>query len=108
MPDSFYKSSDQILVVNRTVNVTSWSTRQYIYMFDFEFRALTVITDYTSSKEASEVLPFPALDPETLRSMRDKLIDLGGNPKPLEPEADPKQAFVIPKPLRRNDNGPKP
>jgi hypothetical protein len=99
MSDSYFKSSDQILVVNRTVDITRWSNRQYIYIFDFEFRTMTVVTDYTSSREASETHPFPSLDQDMLRRMRDKLVDLGGHPTFDEAEPDPKRAFVVPKAL---------
>ncbi len=108
MSDSYFKSSDQILVVNRSIHISQWSTRSYVYIFDFEFRTMTVVTDYTSSKEASETHPFPSLDPGMLRAMHDKLTDLGGNPKPLEPEADAKRAFAAPLSLKKSSQGPKP
>jgi hypothetical protein len=99
--DSYYKSSDQILVVNRSVNISQWSTRSYLYIFDFEFRTMTAVTDYNSSREATETHPFPSLDPEMLRTMHDKLVNLGGNPKPLADEPDAKRAFAAPAGLRK-------
>ena len=108
MSDSYYKSSDQILVVNRDINVRSWESRRYIYVFDFEFRTMTVVNDYNTQKETSSTHPFPSLDQGLLREMRDKLVDLGGNPTPLSDDDAPKRAFVVPQPLRPSGKGPKP
>jgi hypothetical protein len=108
LSDSYYKSSDQILVVNRSVNLNDWSSRRYIYIFDFEFRTMTVVTDYASGREASETHPFPALDAGMLRRMHDKLVELGGHPAPLETDDDPRRAFVIPQPLKPAGKGFKP
>ena len=108
LSDSYYKSSDQILVVNRQISMNSWSTRQSTCIFDFEFRTMTVITEAGSTRERIETFPFPALDPATLRGMRDKLTDLGGHPLPLGPEADPKRAFAAPATLRSAQENFKP
>lgn len=106
MSDSYYKSSDQILVVNRDIYIRSW--RSYVYVFDFEFRIMTVVNDYNTQKESSTTHPFPALDQDLLREMRDKLVDLGGKPTPLPEHDAPRRPFVVPQPLRRPDQGPKP
>lgn len=108
MADTYYKSSDQILVVNRNIAVCSWDARPCMFLFDFEFRTLTVINEYNRKNESTSVHPFSALDPDMLQEMHDKLADLGGNPKPLGPVADPKRAFAVPQGLRRPTQGPKP
>ncbi|MEZ0224178.1 MAG: hypothetical protein ACAH83_06480 [Alphaproteobacteria bacterium] len=106
MSDSYFKSSDQVLVVQHDLIVSRWdSARRYTYVFDFEFRMMTVVTDYERAKEAIAVHPFPALDPDVLQKMHDKLVEMGGSPTPLGPVPHAKGAFAAPSPFHKPDGG---
>jgi len=50
-------------------------------VYDFNLRFLTVRTG--SSEGGAVVIPFADLDPDSLEALRDKLIELGGNPPEL-------------------------
>ncbi|TAL28211.1 MAG: hypothetical protein EPN97_15265 [Alphaproteobacteria bacterium] len=105
MSDSYFKSSDQVLVVEHDVSVRRWdNARRYIYVFDFEFRTMTAITDFNTSRERMEVHPFPGVDAGLLSRMRDKLVELGGDPMPL---SDQKKKLPAPAPPRKEE-GAKP
>ena len=107
--DSYFKSSDQVLIVEHDVAFRRWdSPRRYVYAFDFEFRTMTVVTNLGTAKEAADVHPFPEVDAEVLQKMRDKLVELGGSPDPLGPVAHPKTAFAAPRALHKQDGGAKP
>lgn len=107
--DSYYKSSEQILVVEHNVALRRWDARCYMYIFDFEFRTMTVIANYNNSaRESAAVHMFPAIDPDLLGKMHDKLVELGGSPLPLGPIADRKGAFAAPASLRKPEGGAKP
>ena len=81
MADSYFKSSDQVLVVQHDLIVSRWdSARRYTYVFDFEFRMMTLLKDYGGARETAVVHPFPTLDPDVLQQMHDKLVELGGKP----------------------------
>lgn len=84
--DAYYKSSPQVLSVERSVKLRNspWEDpRPYVYLFDFEFRTLTVVSRVGSTHEQTNIVPFADLDPEVLEKMRDKLVELGGKPDEL-------------------------
>ncbi len=56
------------------------------HFYDFITRNLYIRFE---SKDHSHIIPFRDVDPETLNYMRDKLIELGGNPPPLPAARDP-------------------
>ncbi|TAL28959.1 MAG: hypothetical protein EPN97_13965 [Alphaproteobacteria bacterium] len=58
----------------------------------FDFMARVMMTRTGSSDGGVNVIPFSSLDRGTLIEMRDKLIDLKGNPPELPPEAPVAQA----------------
>lgn len=101
MADSYYKSSDQVLVVEHDVRIRSadWA-RHYTYVFDFEFRTMTVISGYSTAKEQTDVHLFPVVDPGLLMRMREKLVELGGDPAPL---SDQKKKLPSPLPPRKDE-----
>ena len=79
MADKYYKTSDQILLVDRIVS-TPRGYRRFEYFFDFEFRVMTM----SGQEGRSGVVPFTALDEEMLGDMHAKLVELGGRPRALE------------------------
>jgi hypothetical protein len=106
MADSYFKSSDQVLVVHHDLTLSRWdSARNYTYAFDFEFRMMTVVSDYGRAKEAIAVHPFPTLDPDLVQQMHDKLVELGGHPTPPGPVPHAKGAFAAPSPFHKPDGG---
>lgn len=109
MPDKFYKSSDEVLTVDRMLKPKySFETpRTITYIFDFEFRTMTVMTAYGTAQERMSVHPFPTVDPALLDRMREKLVELGGNPPAAGPQPGVKAAFAAPKSLRNPGEGPK-
>lgn len=111
MTDNYFKASDQVLTVDRTFRPKfTWeSPRIFTYIFDFEFKTMTVVTNYgSSSTEKASVHPFPVVDKDLLERMRGKLVELGGNPAPLDHTSDQKTAFAAPAVLRRPGEGGKP
>ena len=62
----------------------------YYYSYDFNARLLIVRSNYTREAGPS-VTPFSQLDRDSLITMRDKLVELGGKPPelPLEPSVMP-------------------
>lgn len=58
----------------------------------FDFMARVMMTRTGSSDGGVNVMPFSALDRETLIAMRDRLVELKGNPPELPPEAPAAQA----------------
>jgi hypothetical protein len=103
MADSYSKSSDQVLVVHHDISVRQWdSARRYTYVFDFEFRLMTLVKDYGGTRETAVVHPFPTLDPDVIQKMHDKLEELGGKPLPLGPVPHAKGSFAAP---RKPDGG---
>lgn len=90
MTDSFYKVSDQMLTVDRRFKPRGrdWEDSvSFTYTFDFEFRTMTV-SRYQANTFTSDTHPFSAVDPEVLERMRDKLVELGGNPDPVSGPRD--------------------
>ncbi len=57
----------------------------YYYSYDFNARILVVRSNYTREAGPS-VTPFAQLDRDSLITMRDKLVELGGTPPELPPE----------------------
>jgi hypothetical protein len=100
MADSYYKSSDQVLVVEHDIRMRSsdWA-KHFLYIFDFEFRTMTVVSHYNTTKEHAGTHPFPGLDHGLLARMREKLIELGGDPAPL---TDEKKKLPAPLPPRKD------
>lgn len=90
MTDKYYKGSDQILTVEHTFKPRGYhweSDRTHTYIFDFEFRTMTVVRSEGNALK-SDLMPFPAVDPDVLERMRDKLVELGGNPDPVSGPRD--------------------
>jgi hypothetical protein len=105
--DRFYKSSDEVLTVDRMLKpkYSFESPRVMTYIFDFEFRTMSVITGYGSAGENISVHPFPTVDPALLERMREKLVELGGNPPAAGPLPGVKTAFAAPQALRGPKDG---
>ncbi len=59
----------------------------YYYSYDFNARLLIVRSNYTREAGPS-VTPFSQLDRDSLITMRDKLVELGGKPPELPAEAN--------------------
>ncbi|MDI1228320.1 MAG: hypothetical protein PSY14_11605 [bacterium] len=59
----------------------------FYYSYDFNARLLVVRTSYTREAGPS-VTPFSQLDRDSLITMRDKLVELGGKPPELPAEAN--------------------
>lgn len=87
----YYKSSDSVLAAEKSFHIPEHgfrfssdrkSHRKTVYIFDFEFRTVTTLSRGGSS-EQTQVLPFSAMDENVLTAMREKLVELGGNPPPL-------------------------
>lgn len=90
MTDTYYKGSDQILTAEHSFKPRgqNWeSLRIYTYIFDFEFRTMTVLR-MEGSTQRSDLHPFPALDQDVLERMREKLVELGGKPAPVSGPLD--------------------
>lgn len=84
--ESYYKAAPQVLSVERYLQLRNNSmedARAYVYLFDFEFRTLTVVSRVGSTHEQTNVVPFSTVDAEVLEKMRDKLVELGGRPDEL-------------------------
>jgi hypothetical protein len=98
-----YKADDQVLVATRKVpGRKSYGSPRYLqYIYDFEFRTLAVtISQGNAASGSATVIPFSAVDEEVLVEMRDRLIELGGNPRPLFGEKTGlKRNFPAPKTL---------
>jgi len=100
--DRYYKSSDQILTVERSFKPRGdWSDdRRVVYIFDFEFRTMSVITnysEYSQKDEHSTVVPFSSADPAVLERMHDKLKSMGGKPDPVSGPRETKPALAQPR-----------
>jgi hypothetical protein len=54
------------------------------FYYDFQQRVLATAYEYNGG---TTVTPFSQLDRDTLVEMRDMLVELGGKPKELPPEA---------------------
>jgi hypothetical protein len=75
------KSNDYVL------DVSFYSNNQSHIYHTFDFMSRTLITGRSSSSVGFNVTPFAQLDRDMLITMRDKLVELGGNPPDLAPEA---------------------
>ena len=98
LSDDFNKDYSASLNSNGALGLrmsTGGGTNYMVY--DFNLRFLTVRTG--SSEGGAVVVPFADLDPDSLEALRDKLIELGGNPPELSASA---------KPALRNPGGFKP
>lgn len=91
MTDKYYKSSDQVLAVSHNYDPTGWgNTRYNTYIFDFEFRTMSVDAHSSQGTNTSTVMPFSQVDAEVLERMHAKLVELGGKPDPLPGTTVPK------------------
>ena len=81
---SQFNSSYQASLVSP--GVLRVASDDYYYSYDFNARILIVRTNYTRDAGPS-VTPFSQLDRDMLITMRDKLVELGGKPPDLAPEA---------------------
>lgn len=89
----YYKSSDSVLAAEKSFHIPEHgfrfssdrkSHRKTIYIFDFEFRTVTTLSrGGTGGGEQAQVLPFSTMDQNVLEKMREKLVELGGDPPPL-------------------------
>lgn len=87
----YYKSSDTVLAVEKTFHIPEnsfrfdrKSYRKTIYIFDFEFCTVTTLSrGGRGGGEEAQVLPFSAMGENVLTKMREKLLELGGNPPAL-------------------------
>jgi len=77
-----YKASKE----NDNVLCVSYQARGMTSYLVYDFMARVMIVRTGSSDGGSHVTPFSQLDRETLVEMREKLIELGGNPPALPPE----------------------
>ncbi|MDE1151367.1 MAG: hypothetical protein PW788_02425 [Micavibrio sp.] len=110
--DRYYKASDQVLTTERQFNLRGAHddyARLFTYVFDFEFKTLTVLTnsEYRDLRgEKATTMPFSQVDEDVLAAMHAKLIDLGGNPSPLRAAPDLKPSLLAPaggiRPLRKD------
>lgn len=80
-----FNSSHQPAKVSSQVLRVGYSYQTYFY--DFQQRLLTTLYTYGSGLGGVTTLPFSQLDREVLVEMRDKLVEIGGTPKDLPPEA---------------------
>lgn len=109
MSDRYYKTSDQILTVDHSFNPhVDWGNeRTMVYIFDFEFRTMTVVhnyNDYNHTGENSSVHPFPAVDPVLLERMHAKLVEMGGKPDPASGPRETKPAIAAPRNAQKGLN----
>lgn len=89
--NGYYKSSDNVLAVEKSFHIPESnfrferkSYRKTIYIFDFEFCTVTTLSRGAAvGSETAQVLPFSAMNENVLSDMREKLVELGGNPPPL-------------------------
>lgn len=89
----YYKSDDNVLAVEKKFGMPEGSFqfssnrevyRKTIYIFDFEFSTVTALMHGArGGAEQSQVMPFSAMDDNVLTKMREKLVELGGNPPAL-------------------------
>ncbi len=112
MDDIYSKSTDQILVVDRTFPLEGYGRGDYdrvmTYIFDFEFKTLAVVSnsEYQDSRsEKISVHPFPSVDSGLLQRMHDKLVSLGGHPLPLGTDDAAKPALHAPSTFRDTPKG---
>ena len=112
MDDIYSKSTDQILVVDRTFPLPGYGRGDYdrvmTYIFDFEFKTLAIVSnsEYQDSRsEKITVHPFPTVDAGLLQRMHDKLTALGGHPAPLTPDADAKPLLPAPTAFQSQPKG---
>lgn len=80
----FKKKDDAVLLYNTTAQADIY------HYYDFITRNLYVRFE---SKDHSHIIPFRDIEPDTLAYMRDKLVELGGNPPPL-PVSDAKRSLI--------------
>lgn len=80
-----FNSSHHPNMTNSQVLTLSYGYQTYHY--DFQQRLLTTLYTYGSGLGGVTTTPFSQLDREVLVEMRDKLVELGGKPKELPPEA---------------------
>ena len=117
MPDRHYKSSDQVLTVERLTKLRPEqryddSELTSTLIFDFEFKTMLVISRVKSRSlgrsENTQLLPFSAVDDQLLQRMHQKLTDLGGAPDGL-PLRDLKPLLPAPASIAPQDSlGKKP
>lgn len=90
LTDSFNKDYEAKRGSDGTLQLrmsTGGGTNYMVY--DFNLRFLTVRTG--SSDGGAVIIPFSQLDPDSLESLREKLVELGGNP-PALPGAPPSRS----------------
>lgn len=84
----YYLCSDNVLAAEKSYQVPEdglrfgSSQKQYwrnLYLFDFEFCAVTIVSRCQSRQETTETLPFSQMDPAVIKAMREKLVELGGH-----------------------------
>lgn len=106
MATTYYKSTDQILTVDQHFTPrpgTGEYGRIHTYIFDFEFRMLSVLENQRFGKTVDEkltLLPFSAIDEELLQKMHGKLLELGGRPDALPSPAAAKPQLPVPAAFR--------
>ena len=102
----YYKSTDQILTVDQDFTPrpgTGEYGRIHTYIFDFEFRTLSVIENQKYGKASEEkltLLPFSVVDEALLQKMHAKLINMGGKPEALPSPAAVKPQLPVPAAFR--------
>jgi|GEM_PF-2709776 len=85
---AYYLSGENVLAVEKSFHLpesnfryegTRKDFRRNIYLFDFEFRTVTVLSrGGPGGKEESQIIPFSQMDAAVVGAMREKLIELGG------------------------------
>lgn len=75
---AFEKANDACIIYKTAYDNISTSK-----FYDFLARSVTTVIIVRTGNDTSHVEAFSDVDCETLSYMRDKLIDLGGNPPPL-------------------------
>jgi len=89
MNDSSFRISDQVLMQSRRqwFNMGGWSLQaDYQYLFDFEFRTLTVLYRDSQDRNNAQVMLFSQVERDMLEQAHDRLVELGGKPSPLSGE----------------------
>jgi len=89
-----FNSSHRPYMASEGVLMVSYDYHRHYY--DFNMQTLTTVLTYGSAGAVS-VTPFSQLERGTLIDMRDKLIELGGKPPELPPEAPANFAAARPK-----------